>query len=70
MTQLLFAMKTVGFFASIPCLIILSSILITWDKIVKIVRILEVIKRHSSLSLQFELEKSEVLSRGSWLLLL
>jgi len=69
MTQLLFAMKTVGFFARMPCLIILSSILITWDKIVKIVRILEVIKRHTSLSLQFELEKSKLLSKGSCLLL-
>lgn len=62
-------MKTVGVFASMPCLIILLSVLIMWDKIVKIVRILEVIKRHTSLSLQFELEESELLSKGSWLLL-
>lgn len=36
---------------------------------VKIVKILEVIKRHASLSLQFELERRELLSKGRWLLL-
>lgn len=66
MTQLLFAKKTVGFFFSrILCLIILWSTPITWDRISQIIRVLEVIKSHTSLSLQLELERRELMSQRS-----
>lgn len=58
-----------GFFSGIPCLIILWSIPITWDRISQIIRVLEVIRSHTSLSLQLELERRELMSQRSWLLL-
>lgn len=51
------------------CLIILLRIVTMWDNVVKLVGILEVIKRYTSLSQQFELEKNELLSERRWTLL-